>query len=78
MRAVVQRVRDASVEVDGQPIAAIGGGMGVLVAASIDDTPAITDRTAARVAALSRCDQGRDEQGESSLVHRRPPRHGAG
>jgi len=52
MRAVVQRVRDASVEVDGQPIAAIGGGMVVLVAASIDDTPAITDRTAARVAAL--------------------------
>jgi D-tyrosyl-tRNA(Tyr) deacylase len=49
MRAVVQRVREASVSVDGAVVGRIGPGLCVLVGVTHDDTPAIADRLAAKV-----------------------------
>ena len=39
MRAVVQRVREAVVQVDGTPVGAIGRGLLVLLGVGTDDTP---------------------------------------
>jgi len=52
MRAVVQRVRAASVRVEGSVIAEIGTGMLILLGVARDDTPATAARLAAKVAAL--------------------------
>mgnify|MGYP003538627583 FL=1 len=52
MRAVVQRVLSASVEVDGETVGAIGPGMLVLVGAAVEDTDATVARVAAKVAAM--------------------------
>ena len=49
MRAVVQRVRRASVTVDGELVGAIGAGLCVLVGVTHDDTP---DRAAKLAAKL--------------------------
>ena len=38
MRAVVQRVTQSSVTVDGEPVGAIGPGLMVLIGVSVDDT----------------------------------------
>ena len=43
MRALVQRVREARVEVDGDIVATIGRGLLVLVGVATDDTPADID-----------------------------------
>ena len=43
MKALVQRVLEARVSVDGQVVAAIGPGLLVLVGVAIDDTPADRD-----------------------------------
>lgn len=43
MRALVQRVREARVEVDGNRVAAIGRGLLVLVGIAADDAPADSD-----------------------------------
>lgn len=52
MRAVVQRVRCASVAVDGAPVAAIAHGLLVLVAVERGDTDGAADQLAAKLAKL--------------------------
>jgi D-aminoacyl-tRNA deacylase len=52
MRALIQRVSEASVEVGGERIAAVGGGLLVLVAAGAGDAPDAAARLAAKVARL--------------------------
>jgi D-aminoacyl-tRNA deacylase len=62
MRALVQRVREASVSVDGVEVAAIGLGLLVLVGVARDDTPAQAAAVAAKVHGL------RVLRGEHSLA----------
>lgn len=52
MRALIQRVTEASVEVEGQTIGQTGPGLLVLVCAMQGDTPDAADKLAARVAKL--------------------------
>ena len=52
MRALIQRVSEASVDVDGERIAAIAGGLLVLVAAGAEDGPEAPAQLAAKVARL--------------------------
>jgi D-tyrosyl-tRNA(Tyr) deacylase len=52
MRALIQRVSSASVTVDGTTVGAIGSGLLVLLGVTHDDTDAIGDRLADKVAAL--------------------------
>ena len=52
MRAVIQRVSEASVVVDGAVIGAIGPGLLVLLAVGHDDDAATADRLADKVRAL--------------------------
>ena len=52
MRALIQRVSEASVEVDGERIAAIAGGLLVLVAAGAEDGLEAPAQLAAKVARL--------------------------
>jgi D-aminoacyl-tRNA deacylase len=52
MRALIQRVRRASVTVDGEVVAAIDAGLLVLLGVTHDDDEAIADRLADKVAAL--------------------------
>ncbi|MGZ3216247.1 D-aminoacyl-tRNA deacylase [Paracoccus sp. T5] len=61
MRALVQRVAEASVAVEGQQIGQIGPGLLVLVCAMQGDDDSAADKLAARVARLRifRDDQGR-------------------
>jgi D-tyrosyl-tRNA(Tyr) deacylase len=75
MRALLQRVERASVDVDGERIAAIGPGLLVLLGVAGSDDDPIGDQLAARVAALRifRDDEGRTnrsvvEIGGSALV----------
>ena len=49
MRALVQRVKEAEVQVDGDTIAEIGPGLLVLLGVTHDDTPEIADRLAQKV-----------------------------
>jgi len=52
MRALVQRVSRASVSAGGEPVAAIGAGLVVLLGVTHADDEATADRLAAKVAAL--------------------------
>ena len=52
MRAVVQRVREASVAVDGTVVASIGAGVVVLLGIAADDTTAHADRLAEKIERL--------------------------
>ncbi|WP_300047984.1 D-aminoacyl-tRNA deacylase [Trueperella sp.] len=52
MRAVIQRVRRASVTVDGQIVGQIGPGLCVLVGVTHADGPAQIDKTARKIAQL--------------------------
>jgi D-aminoacyl-tRNA deacylase len=52
MRALVQRVSQAAVDVEGDRVAQIGSGMLVLLGISRDDTEAEADRLAEKVRAL--------------------------
>ncbi|HET8822311.1 MAG TPA: D-aminoacyl-tRNA deacylase [Thermoleophilaceae bacterium] len=52
MRALVQRVSQASVTVDGEQVAAIGRGLLVLLGVRRGDGPAEADRIAAKLRAL--------------------------
>ena len=64
MRAVVQRVSEASVTVDGQVTGAIGRGFLVLVCAMAGDTEKEAERLARKIAALRIF---RDEGGKMNL-----------
>ena len=59
MRAVVQRVRSASVHVGDETIATIGPGLVVLLGVATDDRPEDGERIAAKVLALRIFDDGR-------------------
>lgn len=52
MRALIQRVSEASVTVDGETIGAIGPGLLVLVCAMNGDTPAQAEQLAAKISKL--------------------------
>ena len=52
MRALVQRVSHAAVDVDGERVAEIGAGLLVLLGITHEDTEAEADRLAAKVRAL--------------------------
>jgi D-aminoacyl-tRNA deacylase len=52
VRALVQRVSSASVDVEGERVAAIGPGLLVLLGVTHDDGPQEADRLAAKVRAL--------------------------
>jgi D-aminoacyl-tRNA deacylase len=52
LRALVQRVSEAAVEVGGERVAAIGPGLLVLLGVTHDDTEAQADRLAEKVRAL--------------------------
>ena len=52
MRAIVQRVSEAAVQVDGAPIAAIGPGLLVLLGVRRGDTAEQAERMAAKLLAL--------------------------
>ena len=52
MRALLQRVSEASVRVNGEVLASIGPGLAILVGVSHDDDPAIADALARRVTEL--------------------------
>ena len=52
MRALVQRVSEASVSVDGQPIAAIGAGLLVLLGITHEDDATTADRVARKIGGL--------------------------
>jgi D-tyrosyl-tRNA(Tyr) deacylase len=52
MRALVQRVSSASVSVGGERVGAIGPGLLVLLGITHEDTAAVADRLADKVAAL--------------------------
>src|SRR3954454_4575087 len=52
MRALIQRVREASVTVAGQRVGAIGPGLLVLLGVTHDDDEAVCDRLADKVRAL--------------------------
>jgi D-tyrosyl-tRNA(Tyr) deacylase len=60
MRALVQRVSQAAVDVDGERVAQVGPGLLVLLGVSVDDGPEQADRLADKVRALRIFD---DEQG---------------
>ena len=52
MRAVIQRVTEARVSVDGQTVGKIGPGLVVLVAVGRDDAPAVPASMAEKIAKL--------------------------
>ena len=52
MKVVIQRVKSASVTIDGKIFSEIGGGLLVLLGVSPDDTEADADKLAAKAAAL--------------------------
>ena len=59
MRAVVQRVRSASVQVADETVATIGPGLAVLLGVAADDGPMDGERLAAKILALRIFDDGR-------------------
>jgi D-tyrosyl-tRNA(Tyr) deacylase len=64
MRALVQRVQEASVTVDGERVAGIGPGMLVLLGVKREDTPEQADKLAAKLRALRIFD---DDEGRMNL-----------
>ena len=67
MRAVVQRVREASVVVDGGLVASCGRGLLVLLGVATGDRPAEAERLAGRIARL-RVFEGDDGRFDRSLL----------
>lgn len=52
MRAVIQRVKQAAVAIGGEPIAAIGSGLLILLGVAVDDTPEDVSWLAGKVARM--------------------------
>jgi len=52
MRAVVQRVSEASVSVDGEVVGSCGRGLAVLLGVAVDDDAAVAERLAGKIARL--------------------------
>jgi D-aminoacyl-tRNA deacylase len=52
VRAVVQRVREATVSVDGEAVAQVGSGLVVLLGVAADDTEEVAERLATKVAGV--------------------------
>jgi D-tyrosyl-tRNA(Tyr) deacylase len=67
MRAVVQRVTEASVTVAGEVVGAIGPGLCVLVGVTHTDTSALADKLATRLAKLRVFDDGEGKMNRSVL-----------
>ncbi len=67
MRAVVQRVREASVAVDGELLATIGRGLLVLVGVTHDDAAATAEALARKVHELRVFDDGRSSCADLGL-----------
>ena len=65
MRALVQRVSQAAVDVEGDRVAQIGPGMLVLLGISRDDTEADADRLAEKVLALRIFDDAEGRMNEA-------------
>ena len=65
MRALLQRVTEARVDVDGRTVGRIGRGWLVLLGVGHQDTPAIAEALADKVAGL-RCFE--DDQGKTNLA----------
>jgi D-tyrosyl-tRNA(Tyr) deacylase len=65
MRALVQRVSRAAVNVDGQEVAAIGPGLLVLLGVRGEDGPAAAERLAAKVRALRVFEDGDGRMNEA-------------
>src|SRR3954469_17456091 len=65
MRALVQRVSEARVDVDGETVGAIGPGLLVLLGITHDADPAICDRLADKVAALRIFEDAEGKMNES-------------
>jgi D-tyrosyl-tRNA(Tyr) deacylase len=70
MRAVVQRVTQARVEVGGATVGEIGTGLMVLLGVTHDDTPELADRLAAKIWNLRilRDERSAEEVGAGVLV----------
>jgi D-tyrosyl-tRNA(Tyr) deacylase len=75
VRAVVQRVREASVEIDGEVVASCGRGLLVLLGVGADDGSAEAERLAGKIARLrifedadGRFDRALDDVGGEALV----------
>ena len=67
MRAVVQRVAEASVSVGGEPVGTIAGGVVVLLGVATADTSAAAERLAGKVARL-RIFENEDGRFDRSLL----------
>ena len=65
MRALVQRVSRAAVNVDGQEVAAIGPGLVVLLGVRSEDGPAAAERLAVKVRALRVFEDGDGRMNEA-------------
>ncbi|WP_334134861.1 D-aminoacyl-tRNA deacylase [Tepidimonas sp.] len=52
MKALLQRVRQARVDINGETMGAIGPGLLVLLCAEVGDTPAVADRLLAKILKL--------------------------
>src|ERR1700754_1114769 len=65
MRALIQRVSQAAVTVDGETVGAIGPGLLVLLGITHDDDEAIADRLADKVAALRIFEDAEGKMNES-------------
>ncbi|KAF0115654.1 MAG: D-tyrosyl-tRNA(Tyr) deacylase [Rhodobacteraceae bacterium] len=64
MRAVLQRVTDAQVRIEGQLVGATGKGLMILVCAMAGDTEALAEKLAAKIAKLRIF---KDHQGKMNL-----------
>lgn len=65
MKALVQRVSQAAVDVEGERVAQIGPGVLVLLGVGRDDSPEHADRLAAKVRALRIFDDAEGKMNES-------------
>ncbi|HEX4728809.1 MAG TPA: D-aminoacyl-tRNA deacylase [Jatrophihabitans sp.] len=68
MRAVLQRVTEASVAVDGEPIARIGAGLLILLGVRDGDTAQTAARLAGKVAGLRVLRDGERDEASGELI----------